>query len=85
MRFQTLWEGRAIFAILALVGLAGCFLHWSVLQAPAFLGTLSCLNFFQVSERIGSKAPRDFLSCADGSVTEIVEMGHPVIARFPQP
>lgn len=74
MRFQTLWEGRAIFAILGLLGLAGYFLHWPVLWALALMGIIFCLNFFRDPERQGSKDPRDILSSADGIVTEIVEM-----------
>jgi phosphatidylserine decarboxylase len=74
MRFQTLWEGRAIFAILALISGAGVFLQWPVLWVLAILGTLFCLNFFRDPERHGSKDPRDILSAADGIVTEVIEM-----------
>lgn len=73
MRFQTLWEGRAFFAVLALVGLLGWSLHWPVLVGIALLGVLFCLNFFRDPERKGSQDPRDILSAADGIVTEIVE------------
>jgi len=74
MRFQTLWEGRHIFALLGLLGLAGFYLHWPVMWALALMGILFCLNFFRDPDRAGSKDPRDILSSADGIVTEIVEM-----------
>lgn len=74
MRFQTLWEGRAIFAILALIGLAGWFLQWPLMWALALMGILFCLNFFRDPDRRGSQDPRDILSAADGIVTEVVEM-----------
>jgi phosphatidylserine decarboxylase len=74
MRFQTLWEGRWIFAILAALFSAGLLLGWLWLAALSGLGVLFCLNFFRDPERKGSEDPRDILSAADGVVTEIVEM-----------
>ncbi|NBV85905.1 MAG: phosphatidylserine decarboxylase family protein [Verrucomicrobia bacterium] len=74
MRFQTLWEGRHIFALLLLAGGAGWGLNWPWLTALAAGGILFCLNFFRDPDRRGSSDPRDVLSAADGTVTEVVEM-----------
>ena len=74
MRFQTLWEGRAFFAVLAIVGLLGWVIHWPTLIGLALAGVLFCLNFFRDPDRNGSQDPRDILSAADGIVTEVVEM-----------
>jgi phosphatidylserine decarboxylase len=74
MRFQTLWEGRAIFAMVLALGAAGYALHWPWLVALAAGAFCFCLNFFRDPERKGSQDPRDILSAADGVVTEIVEM-----------
>ncbi len=74
MRFQTLWEGRAFFGALGLLGILGGFQQWHWLTAIACLGIAFCLNFFRDPERVGSKDPKDILSSADGIVTEIVEM-----------
>jgi phosphatidylserine decarboxylase len=74
MRFQTLWEGRAIFAVVLVLGAAGYVLRWQWMVALAAGALLFCLNFFRDPERKGSADPRDILSAADGVVTEIVEM-----------
>ena len=74
MRFQTLWEGRAIFAVVLVLGTAGYALHWPWLLALAAGAFCFCLNFFRDPERKGSQDPRDIISAADGVVTEIVEM-----------
>jgi len=83
MRIQTLWEGRAIFAVLILLGGTGWGLHWPWLIAVAILGTLFCLNFFRDPNRSGSTDVRDILSAADGTVTEIVEMEETEFAKKP--
>ena len=74
MRFQTLWEGRWIFAALLLLCALGAAFHQSWLLLLGGLGILFCLNFFRDPNRMGSQDPRDILSAADGVVTEIVEM-----------
>jgi phosphatidylserine decarboxylase len=74
MRFQTLWEGRWIFAVVLLVAAVGLFYrNWWVVGLGVG-GTLFCLNFFRDPERTGSSDPLDLLSAADGVVTEVVEM-----------
>jgi phosphatidylserine decarboxylase len=74
MRFQTLWEGRWIFAVvLTVTALGGFYRNWWI-GGLGIIGTLFCLNFFRDPERQGSTDPRDVLSAADGVVTEIVEM-----------
>lgn len=74
MRFQTLWEGRAIFGVLLVLGAAGLAFHQLWLTALAAGGVLFCLNFFRDPERKGSTDPKDILSAADGVVTEVVDM-----------
>jgi phosphatidylserine decarboxylase len=74
MRFQTLWEGRWIFAVLLVLGVIGYGLHQYWLTALAAGGVLFCINFFRDPEREGSSDPLDILSAADGVVTEILEM-----------
>ena len=74
MRFQTLWEGRAIFAVVLALGATGYALHWRWLVAIAIGALIFCLNFFRDPNRSGSTDPKDILSAADGVVTEVVEM-----------
>jgi phosphatidylserine decarboxylase len=74
MRFQTLWEGRAIFAVVLALGATGYALHWRWLVAIGIGAFIFCLNFFRDPNRTGSTDPKDILSAADGVVTEIVEM-----------
>lgn len=83
MRFQTLWEGRWIFALLFLPLAAGIYLNIHWLTAIAALGILFCLNFFRDPERAGSQDPLDILSAADGVVTEIVEMEESEFLKTP--
>jgi phosphatidylserine decarboxylase len=83
MRFQTLWEGRAIFAVVLLLGATGYVLRWHWMVALAAGAFLFCLNFFRDPERKGSSDPRDILSAADGVVTEVVEMEEGEFLKHP--
>ena len=73
MRFQTLYEARWIFAVLALVGVASCFVSlWLLL--PILLLFVYTISFFRDPERV---APADLdavLAAADGTVADIVEI-----------
>lgn len=74
MRFQTLFEGRWIFAIVLAVGASGLALHWPWLWALALLLLLFCLNFFRDPERPVPLDARDIVAAADGTVADLVEM-----------
>ncbi len=74
MRFQTLWEGRWIFAVVLALAAAGLYYRNIWVTALGVGATLFCLNFFRDPDRAGSTDPRDLLSAADGVVTEVVEM-----------
>ena len=83
MRFQTLWEGRWIFAVVFLIGGVGFVSRQWWLCGISLLGTLFCLNFFRDPDRQGSQDPLDILSAADGLVTEIVEMEETEFLKTP--
>jgi phosphatidylserine decarboxylase len=76
MRWQTLYEGRWIFAVLFALA-AGCWFarpwlgSWP-LVLPALL-ILFCINFFRDPDRPVSADPRDVVSAADGLVTHVEE------------
>jgi phosphatidylserine decarboxylase len=81
MRFQTLFEGRWIFAfLLALTALSGWLAHrsgnplWYVLLAIALLLILFCLNFFRDPQRTPPDDPLAILAAADGVVADITEV-----------
>src|SRR5919204_6044073 len=73
MRWQTLFEARWIFAILALL----TFFSSVVFPPLAFvfvLLTLYTVFFFRDPERVAPEDPRAIVAAADGTVTEIVEI-----------
>src|SRR4051794_33484363 len=72
MRFQTMYEGRWIFAILAVLAVIGWFTHW-VLLAVAVALIIFCLNFFRDPDRLAPEDPHAILSAADGTVAAIGE------------
>lgn len=74
MRFQTLFEGRWIFAILLVLAAAGVALHWWWLYSIAGLGIVFCLNFFRDPERTAPADPNAIIAAADGTVADIVEI-----------
>jgi phosphatidylserine decarboxylase len=74
MRFQTLYEGRLIFAILIAVIALGWWLSWGLLILVAALGVIFCINFFRDPERQIDPNENAVVSAADGVVTHIVEV-----------
>jgi phosphatidylserine decarboxylase len=74
MRFQTLYEGRAIFAVIfALLALAWA-LGWPILIGIGLLLLVFCINFFRDPEREVPQAPDAVVSAADGTVADIMEV-----------
>ncbi len=74
MRFQTLFEGRWIFAALCFLAVVGGALTWWWLLIPALLLIVFCINFFRDPERVAPADPNAILAAADGTVADITEM-----------
>ena len=74
MRFQTLYEGRHIFAIIAALGTIGALAHWMWLMWLATALLLFCMNFFRDPDRPLPEGEELILSAADGVVADIVEI-----------
>ncbi len=74
MRFQTLYEGRAIFAAILALSALGYWLHWTWLLALAGLLFLFCINFFRDPERTIPGDDSVVVSAADGLVDDILEV-----------
>src|SRR3954467_15853596 len=71
MRFQTLYEGRWIFAILAVLALVSWFFQpWLALLFVLLI--LYTFAFFRDPERVVPPDPRDVVAAADGVVADIV-------------
>jgi phosphatidylserine decarboxylase len=83
MRFQTLFEGRWIFAILLALAAAGGALHWWWLALIAGLLIVFCLNFFRDPERTAPVDPDAILAAADGTVADVVEIEETEVAKCP--
>jgi phosphatidylserine decarboxylase len=77
MRFQTLYEGRAIFAVVFLIGALAFFFHIPWLKWVAALLLLFCINFFRDPERAVPQDAGVAISAADGTVTDIIEVDEP--------
>lgn len=73
MRWQTLYEGRWIFAILAGLALLASFLTWWL--ALIFIALIFySFAFFRDPERIAPGDPESVVAAADGVVADIVEI-----------
>jgi phosphatidylserine decarboxylase len=73
MRFQTLYEARWIFAVLALLGVAGYFVSiWLLL--PILLLIVYTISFFRDPDRVAPADPDAVLASADGVVADIIEI-----------
>lgn len=81
MRFQTLYEGRWIFAVIFSLGALGAFLGWPWLWAIAVLLVIFCLNFFRDPERPTPADPLTIIAAADGTVADIVEIDEPEVVK----
>ena len=74
MRFQTIFEGRWIFAVVLLLGIVGLALGWTWLVVLALLLLLFCINFFRDPDRSAPADPLAIIAAADGTVQDITEL-----------
>ena len=81
MRFQTIYEGRWIFAVVLLLGVIGWALGWTWLVILAALLVLFCINFFRDPERSAPADPLAIIAAADGTVQDIVEIEETEVVR----
>lgn len=73
MRWQTLYEGRWIFAVLAVLAIAASFVTlWLTLLFVALI--LYTFAFFRDPERSTPNDPDSVVAAADGVVADIVEI-----------
>ena len=73
MRFQTLYEGRYIFAVVFALLALGLAVHWPWLVVLAVLLLFFCVNFFRDPDRDIPPGDDVVVAAADGHVAEIVE------------
>lgn len=74
MRFQTLYEGRFIFAALILLAIVSGWFGWLWLLLLSILLILFCLNFFRDPERSIPAEDEAVVAAADGTVADILEV-----------
>ena len=74
MRFQTLYEGRWIFAVILALGAVGLFLGWLWLVVFAAVLVIFCVNFFRDPDREIPAGDDVVVAAADGVVADIVEI-----------
>lgn len=74
MRFQTLYEGRYVFAALFLLAIIGWGFGWPWLFLLAALLVLFCVNFFRDPERPIPPDDQAVVAAADGTIADIVEI-----------
>ncbi len=74
MRFQTLFEGRHIFATVFAIAVIAWLVHWTWLLVVAALLFLFCINFFRDPDRETPADPKSVVAAADGTVTDIIEI-----------
>ena len=83
MRFQTLYEARWIFVVLALLAIASAlFLPWLLLLV--LLLTIYVFWFFRDPARVPPTDPSAIVAAADGVVADIVEVEEPEVIHAPQ-
>jgi phosphatidylserine decarboxylase len=83
MRFQTLYEARWIFLVLALLGVASFFTSlWLLL--PILLLLIYTFWFFRDPARVSPDDPDAVLAAADGTVADIVEIEEPEVLHARQ-
>jgi len=82
MRFQTLYEGRWIFAILVVLALVSWLVQpW--LSLFFLLLILYTLAFFRDPDRTVPPDSRDVVAAADGVVADIVQINEPEVIKAP--
>jgi phosphatidylserine decarboxylase len=74
MRFQTLYEGRHIFAVILALGAAAAVMGWTWLVVLAGLLVVFCINFFRDPEREIPAGDEVVVAAADGVVADIEEL-----------
>ncbi len=80
MRWQTLYEGRWIFLILAVLALAAWFINgW--LALIFLLLILYTLAFFRDPERVAPNDTESVVAAADGVVADIIEIEEPDVVK----
>lgn len=83
MRFQTLYEARWIFLVLALLGVVSLFTSlWMLL--PVALLVVYTFWFFRDPVRISPDDPDAVLAAADGTVADIIELEEPEVLQARQ-
>ncbi|MEI8340302.1 MAG: phosphatidylserine decarboxylase family protein [Verrucomicrobiota bacterium] len=80
MRFQTLYEGRWIFAVLLMLVVVLWFIKPPLVILPALL-ILFCINFFRDPDRVVPADPKSIVAAADGTVTAIEEMDESEVTK----
>lgn len=83
MRFQTLYEARWIFLVLALLGVVGLFTSWWLLL-PVLLLIVYTFAFFRDPERASPAEPNAVVAAADGKVADIIEIEEPEVLHARQ-
>ena len=81
MRFQTLYEGRHIFAVILALGAAAAVMGWTWLLVIAGLLVIFCLNFFRDPEREIPAGDDVVVAAADGVVADIEELEESEVLR----
>jgi len=74
MRFQTLYEGRHIFAVILALGAAAAVMGWTWLVVLGGLLVVFCINFFRDPEREIPAGDEVVVAAADGVVADIEEL-----------
>lgn len=74
MRFQTLYEGRFVFAALFFLAAVGWWFGWLWLLLLSALLVLFCLNFFRDPERPIPPDDATVVAAADGTIADITEV-----------
>jgi phosphatidylserine decarboxylase len=83
MRFQTLYEARWIFVVLALLAIASAiFLPWLLVLVLAL--TIYVFWFFRDPARASPAESNAVLAAADGTVADIVEIEEPEVLKARQ-
>ncbi len=80
MRYQTLYEGRWIFALLAVLTLLSALISWWLALVFASL-ILYTLAFFRDPERVSATSTEHVLAAADGVVTDIRDLEETEVAK----
>ena len=83
MRFQTLYEGRWVFAVLLATTALGWWLGSVWVAVLAALLIVFCLNFFRDPDREVPPEPEAVIAAADGTITDIIEIDETEVLKTP--